>query len=65
MEKALKQHKIRYRSQFRYGMGIMDFYLPEGNIALFVDAEYGMQILDHTNRSIHYFLIPTLQEKNY
>jgi DNA mismatch endonuclease, patch repair protein len=38
MEKALKKHKIRYRSQFRYGMGIMDFYLPEGNIALFIDG---------------------------
>ena len=38
MEKALRKHKIQYMSQRRYGMGIMDFYLPEGNIALFVDG---------------------------
>jgi len=38
MEKALRNNKIRYLSQRRYGTGIMDFYLPEGNIALFVDG---------------------------
>jgi G:T-mismatch repair DNA endonuclease (very short patch repair protein) len=38
MEKALRNNKIRYLSQRRYGVGIMDFYLPEGNIALFVDG---------------------------
>jgi len=38
MEKALKEHKIQYIPQYRYGIGIMDFYLPEGNIALFVDG---------------------------
>lgn len=38
MEKALRKNKVRYLSQRRYGMGIMDFYLPEGNIALFVDG---------------------------
>ncbi|MPZ08172.1 MAG: DUF559 domain-containing protein [Nitrososphaeraceae archaeon] len=38
MEKALRKYKIRYLSQRRYGMGIMDFYLPQGNIALFVDG---------------------------
>ena len=38
MEKALRKYKIRYISQRRYGIGIMDFYLPEGNIALFVDG---------------------------
>jgi DNA mismatch endonuclease, patch repair protein len=38
MEKALRKYKIRYLTQRRYGMGIMDFYLPEGNIALFVDG---------------------------
>ena len=38
MERALKAHKIWYISQYRYGIGIMDFYLPEGNIALFVDG---------------------------
>jgi very-short-patch-repair endonuclease len=38
MEKALRKYKIRYISQYRYGIGIMDFYLPEGNIALFVDG---------------------------
>jgi DNA mismatch endonuclease (patch repair protein) len=38
MEKALRKQKIRYISQQRYGIGIMDFYLPEGNIALFVDG---------------------------
>lgn len=38
MEKALRKYKIRYVSQQRYGIGIMDFYLPDGNIALFVDG---------------------------
>jgi DNA mismatch endonuclease (patch repair protein) len=38
MKKALRKHKIRYVSQRRYDIGIMDFYLPEGNIALFVDG---------------------------
>jgi len=38
MEKAVRKHKIRYISQRRYGIGIMDFYLPEGNITLFVDG---------------------------
>jgi len=38
MEKALRNYKIQYISQQRYGIGIMDFYLPEGNIALFVDG---------------------------
>jgi DNA mismatch endonuclease, patch repair protein len=38
MEKALRKYKIRYLSQQKYGTGIMDFYLPEGNIALFVDG---------------------------
>jgi DNA mismatch endonuclease (patch repair protein) len=38
MEKALRKYKIRYVSQRRYDKGIMDFYLPEGNIALFVDG---------------------------
>ena len=38
MEIALRKHKIQYLSQRRYGIGIMDFYLPEGNIALFVDG---------------------------
>lgn len=38
MEKALRKHKIRYFSQYSYGIGIMDFYIPGGNIALFVDG---------------------------
>jgi DNA mismatch endonuclease (patch repair protein) len=38
MGKALRKYKIRYSSQQKYGMGIMDFFLPEGNIALFVDG---------------------------
>ncbi|MPZ05701.1 MAG: DUF559 domain-containing protein [Nitrososphaeraceae archaeon] len=38
MEKVLQKNEIRYISQHRYGIGIMDFYLPEGNIALFVDG---------------------------
>jgi DNA mismatch endonuclease, patch repair protein len=38
MQKALRKYKIRYISQHRYGKGIMDFYLPEGNIALFADG---------------------------
>ena len=25
-------------AQYNYGIGIMDFYLPEGNMALFVDG---------------------------
>jgi very-short-patch-repair endonuclease len=38
MEKALQKYDVRYISQYEYGIGIMDFYLPEGNIALFVDG---------------------------
>lgn len=38
MGKALRKYKIRYLSQQRYGIGIMDFYLQDGNIALFVDG---------------------------
>jgi hypothetical protein len=38
MERALRKYDIPYISQREYGMGIMDFYLPEGNIALFVDG---------------------------
>jgi hypothetical protein len=38
MEKALREHKIRYISQRRYDMATLHFYLPEGNIALFVDG---------------------------
>jgi very-short-patch-repair endonuclease len=38
MKKALRKHRIRYVAQYNYGIGIMDFYLPEGNIALFVDG---------------------------
>jgi DNA mismatch endonuclease, patch repair protein len=38
MEAALKKENIRYVQQYNFGIGIMDFYLPEGNIALFVDG---------------------------
>jgi DNA mismatch endonuclease, patch repair protein len=38
MKKVLRKHKIRYVAQYNYGIGIMDFYLQEGNIALFVDG---------------------------
>ena len=38
MAKALRKYKIRHLIQRRYGIGIMDFYLPEGNIALFTDG---------------------------
>jgi G:T-mismatch repair DNA endonuclease (very short patch repair protein) len=38
MEKALRKYKIQYLSQQQYGMGIMDFYLPDRNKALFVDG---------------------------
>ncbi|MGI0042978.1 MAG: hypothetical protein ACRD47_04635 [Nitrososphaeraceae archaeon] len=38
IEVLLRKYKIRYLSQRRYGMAIMDFYLPEGNIALFADG---------------------------
>jgi DNA mismatch endonuclease (patch repair protein) len=38
MEQALKKQNIRYIPQYNFGLGIMDFYLPDGNIALFVDG---------------------------
>lgn len=38
MEKALQNSKISYVPQYRYGIGTMDFFLPEGKIALFVDG---------------------------
>lgn len=39
MEIALKTYGIQYITQYEYGIGIMDFYLPAGNIALFVDGQ--------------------------
>jgi len=38
IEEALKKYNIRYRRQQEFDIGIMDFYLPEGNIALFIDG---------------------------
>jgi DNA mismatch endonuclease, patch repair protein len=38
MEETLKKQNIQYIPQFDFGLGIMDFYLPEGNITLFVDG---------------------------
>ena len=38
MEEALNKHNIQYVPQYGFEIGIMDFYLPEGNIALFVDG---------------------------
>jgi DNA mismatch endonuclease (patch repair protein) len=39
MEEALKKYNISYRLQQEFEIGIMDFYLPEGNIAVFVDGD--------------------------
>jgi len=38
MEDTLKKQNIKYISQYEYTIGLMDFYLPDGNIALFVDG---------------------------
>jgi DNA mismatch endonuclease, patch repair protein len=38
MENALKKNHIRYLPQYPFNIGIMDFYLPEAKIALFVDG---------------------------
>ena len=38
METALKKRKIRYISQQRYSIGIMDFLIPQVKIALFLDG---------------------------
>ena len=38
IEDALKKYNIKYFSQYKYTIGIMDFYLPDGKIALFVDG---------------------------
>jgi hypothetical protein len=37
-EAALYKNKIRYVQQYRFKIGIMDFYLPDAKIALFVDG---------------------------
>ncbi|HEY7569887.1 MAG TPA: DUF559 domain-containing protein [Nitrososphaeraceae archaeon] len=39
MEEALKKYKISYKRQQDFEIGIMDFYLPEGNIAMFIDGD--------------------------
>jgi G:T-mismatch repair DNA endonuclease (very short patch repair protein) len=39
MEIALAKYGIQYIPQYDFKIGIMDFYLPDGNIALFVDGE--------------------------
>jgi DNA mismatch endonuclease, patch repair protein len=38
MENALKKNNIRYIPQYPFNIGIMDFYLPDAKIALFVDG---------------------------
>jgi DNA mismatch endonuclease (patch repair protein) len=38
MQNALDKNKIRYEQQCRFKIGIMDFYLPDAKIALFVDG---------------------------
>jgi DNA mismatch endonuclease, patch repair protein len=38
MQIALYKNKIRYVQQYRFKIGIMDFYLPDAKIALFVDG---------------------------
>ena len=39
MEEALKKYNINYIRQQQFEIGIMDFYLPEGNVAVFVDGD--------------------------
>ncbi|MGA9845740.1 MAG: DUF559 domain-containing protein [Nitrososphaeraceae archaeon] len=39
MEEALKKYNISYIRQQQFEIGIMDFYLPEGNVAVFVDGD--------------------------
>jgi DNA mismatch endonuclease (patch repair protein) len=38
MQIALDKNNIRYEQQYRFKIGIMDFYLPDAKIALFVDG---------------------------
>lgn len=38
MENALKKNNIRYLPQQSYKIGILDFYLPDVEVALFVDG---------------------------
>jgi DNA mismatch endonuclease (patch repair protein) len=38
MEDALKKNGMYYIPQYDYTIGVIDFYLPEANIALFVDG---------------------------
>jgi DNA mismatch endonuclease (patch repair protein) len=38
MEYTLKKYNIKYIPQYRYTIGLMDFYLPDTKIALFVDG---------------------------
>jgi G:T-mismatch repair DNA endonuclease (very short patch repair protein) len=38
MENALNKNNIRYLPQHPFKIGIMDFYLPDDKIALFVDG---------------------------
>ncbi len=40
MENALKEYNIVYIPQYKYAFGFMDFYIPEPNIAIFVDGTY-------------------------
>jgi DNA mismatch endonuclease, patch repair protein len=40
MEDALKKYDIHYVTQYKYTIGFMDFYVPDSNIAVFVDGSY-------------------------
>ena len=39
MENALKKYNIKYIAQYKYTIGLMDFYLRDTKIALFVDGK--------------------------
>jgi DNA mismatch endonuclease, patch repair protein len=38
MEDALKKYNIHYVPQYKYTIGFMDFFIPDSNIAVFVDG---------------------------
>ena len=43
----------------------MDFYLPEGNIALFVDGRYGMPIQESIMLQTFYFLGSKISKREW
>jgi DNA mismatch endonuclease (patch repair protein) len=40
MEDALKKYNMHYIPQYKYTIGFMDFFIPDSNIAVFVDGYY-------------------------